>query len=386
MMDSTIDDEFGANPFRIDGGAQPDIFAPVPVAAPQPQQQPQFAQPPQQFAQPPPLQQQPQQFAQQPPLMQQQQQQQQQQQFAQPPPIPQQQPQFQQIPAAPVNPNMPAGLMSPMPQQQQHQQQQQLPAQMAPPTTLWGNCMACLTFDSYKMYFDIDADDIVTRVRGVFLHFYKPEHFRNNVVGTMKTHELKGPDLYGPFWITMTLIFFIGVTANLHGYVHRNDVDEFDYDINHLLHAASILISFAFGLPLVLWMTTTCCMSMNALQLAEWLCLYGYSLAPYLPAVFFSILPFSIVAWVTLGVATGASCLLVIRNVAPALMSADTSGTGNGLGGQAKGPPIVLAILGCHMIFFLVLKFTFYHFSPHKHTMAPTFAPTEAPVAAPVAA
>jgi len=134
-------------------------------------------------------------------------------QFAQPPPIQQQQ-QFQpqqQIPA-PVNPNMPAGLMAP--QQQQPGQQQQQPARRGP-LSWWGSCMDCLTLDSYKVYFDIDADDIVKRVRGVLVSFYKPEHFRNNIVGATKTEELKGPDLYGPFWITMTLIFFIGVSIAL---------------------------------------------------------------------------------------------------------------------------------------------------------------------------
>ena len=75
--------------------------------------------------------------------------------------------------------------------------------------------MACFNLDSYKVYFDIDADDIVQRMRGVFLHFHKPEHFRNNVMGQFKTNELKGPDLYGPFWITMTLIFFIGVSSSV---------------------------------------------------------------------------------------------------------------------------------------------------------------------------
>lgn len=245
--------------------------------------------------------------------------------------------------------------------------------------------MACLTMDSYKIYFDIDADDIVRRMRGVFYTFYKPEHFRNNIMGSTKTNELKGPDLYGPFWITMTLIFFIGVTANLHGYVHRNEVDEFDYDINHLLHAASILVSFSFGLPTILWMTTTCCMSMNALQLVEWICLYGYSLVPYLPAVVLSVIPVSIIAWVTLAAATTVSCLLVIRNVAPVLMGSDT-GNG-GVGGPAKGPPIVLAMLGCHVVFFLVLKFTFYHFTPSKHNNHAAGYPTMAPVAsAPYAA
>lgn len=69
----------------------------------------------------------------------------------------------------------------------------------------------CLNLETYKVYFDIDVEDIVTRVKAVMLDFYKPEHFRNNVLGTQKTDTLKGPDLYGPFWITMTLIFFVGV-------------------------------------------------------------------------------------------------------------------------------------------------------------------------------
>mmetsp|Transcript_59230 Transcript_59230/g.68141 ORF Transcript_59230/g.68141 Transcript_59230/m.68141 type:complete len:358 (+) Transcript_59230:153-1226(+) len=345
MMNSMNDgnEEFGANPFRSDDGGYVDVFAPDPS---------------QQQMQQPPVQQQ-QQFQQQPPPIQQQQFQ------------PQQQQQF-----PPVNPNMPAGLMAPLPQQQQ---QPDMAAQQAP-TSWWGKCMMCFTVDAYKVYFDIDADDIVKRIRGVFLHFYKPEYFRNNVMGAMKTDELKGPDLYGPFWITMTLIFFIGVTANMHNFVHRNDVDEFDYDINHLLHAASILISFAFVLPTILWITTKCCMGMQALQLVEWICLYGYSLVPYMPAVFLSTIPFGIVAWVTLGLATAASCLMVIRNVSPALLSSDTSGTG--LGGQAKGPPTILIMLGCHIIFFLMLKYTFYHYIPATHTPSPTTAPTTALTAA----
>ena len=72
--------------------------------------------------------------------------------------------------------------------------------------------MACLTLDSYRAYFDIDADDIILRMKSVFMDFYKPEHFRNNVLGATTSDGMKGPDLYGPFWITMTLIFFIGVS------------------------------------------------------------------------------------------------------------------------------------------------------------------------------
>lgn len=68
-----------------------------------------------------------------------------------------------------------------------------------------------IDLNTYKAYFDVDAEDIVARIRAVCLDFYKPEHFRNNVLGAQQTNGLKGPDLYGPFWVTMTLIFLVGV-------------------------------------------------------------------------------------------------------------------------------------------------------------------------------
>jgi hypothetical protein len=197
------DDEFGGNPFRSQ-----DIFFDSSGPLDQQQQQPSFQQnDPFQPNDPFQTQQQHQPHQQQPP-----------------PPPPQQpimnmnmnpnfppasgpmdnmnRPQQQYQPQPPLPQQQPAGLMYP--------QQQQPPQQ---PRSWWGSLLLCLNLDTYKMYFDIDADDIVSRIRAVLLHFYKPEHFRNNVLGVIKTNELKGPDLYGPFWITMTMIFFLGVSA-----------------------------------------------------------------------------------------------------------------------------------------------------------------------------
>jgi protein YIPF1/2 len=131
--------------------------------------------------------------------------------------------------------------------------------------------------------------------------------------------------------------------------------EEFDYDITHLLNAAYICCGFAFVLPTILWITTQCCMSMKALTLAEWVCLYGYSLVPFLPVAVLSIIPVGIVSWVLLAAATAVSVLLVVRNVAHPLLANDI--------GQAKAPPIILIILGTHIVFFLFLKFSFYHHS-----------------------
>ena len=138
----------------------------------------------------------------------------------------------------------------------------------------------------------------------------------------------------------------------MHDYLHKDDIEEFDYDINHLLHAASVLCSYSFVLPTILWVTTQC-MNMQALQLAEWVCLYGYSLVPFVPAVFLCIIPFGLVSWICLMAATLVSCCLVVRNVAAPLLSSDV--------GQAKAPPLLMVILGSHAVFFLTLKFYFYH-------------------------
>ena len=140
----------------------------------------------------------------------------------------------------------------------------------------------------------------------------------------------------------------------MHDYLHYDeDVDEeFDYDINHLLHAGWILCTFTFGLPFVLWVTTQC-MNVQAILLVDWVCLYGYSLTPFLPAVLLSVIPFSIISWICLLLATLVSCSLIVRNVAAPLLSSDV--------GQAKAPPLILGILGAHFIFFVMIKYGFFH-------------------------
>jgi len=334
MMNSTNnDDDFGENPFRsTPGGGVDDVFfdtSPDPLQ----QQQAQFQQ--QQF--PPPQQFPPQQQSFQP------------QSFAQPP--------ISTFPPA-------SGPMDNMAPQQQTGQPQMQPVRKS----WWGNCMMCLSLDTYRGYFDIDADDIVTRIKSVCLDFYKPEHFRNNVLG-QKMNGMKGPDLYGPFWITMTLVFFIGVTSNMHAYLKRDDIESFDYDINHLMHAGSILFGFTFVIPTVFWVTTQF-MNMRGIQLVEWVCMYGYSLTPFVPAVILCVIPFEIVSFVLLLAATIASCSLIVRNLSAPLLASDS--------GQAKAPPVILAILGTHAIFFLVLKYKFFHHKYLKHSPAPTPAPTPA--------
>lgn len=155
----------------------------------------------------------------------------------------------------------------------------------------------------------------------------------------------------------ISLFIFLQATANWSEAFHSNEFDDFEYDINHLLHAWSFLTTFVFGVPTVFWLCCRC-MSIEALTLAEWICYYGYSMVPFLPASVLCIIPVSFFEWVFLLAATGASGLLILRNVSTPLLASDPS--------AQKAPPLILAILVAHFIFYFAMAITFYHHAKHK--------------------
>ena len=99
------------------------------------------------------------------------------------------------------------------------------PNAQSTPTSYWGMCMSCFRLETYQAYFDIDTVDVRQRMVAAMTHFHQPQFFRDQVVGADPSASggpadggsgsisgaLKGPDLYGPLWITMTLIFFVAV-------------------------------------------------------------------------------------------------------------------------------------------------------------------------------
>jgi hypothetical protein len=203
----------------------------------------------------------------------------------------------------------------------------------------------------------------------------------------------KGPDLYGPTWITFTLVFCAAVTSNMSLYLHHSRThrlfaksmideggvaaeEEWDYDINKLFHAMWILYGYSFGLPTVVY----CALGMigsnnssNTIRLVELICLYGYSLVPYLPVVWVCIIPINCIQWSILFLATIVSGMFILRNVISSIMR---NGGGNNINGgygsssssggisslqRSSGSGLIMCLVACHFVFFLILKLTFYH-------------------------
>eukprot|EP00573_Skeletonema_grethae_P003039 CAMPEP_0201689388 /NCGR_PEP_ID=MMETSP0578-20130828/2996_1 /ASSEMBLY_ACC=CAM_ASM_000663 /TAXON_ID=267565 /ORGANISM="Skeletonema grethea, Strain CCMP 1804" /LENGTH=389 /DNA_ID=CAMNT_0048174017 /DNA_START=41 /DNA_END=1210 /DNA_ORIENTATION=- len=262
-------------------------------------------------------------------------------------------------------------------------------------------CGGALSIESLRPYFDVDTADLSLRMKSSIKYANVPDGFRNEVlysdnalrlayreteggggeggesgevtsVGNVNGTEGKGPDLYGPTWITMTLVFLLAVTSNMSLYFHHTGSvvdeggiaaeEEWDYDINQLLHATWILYSFSFGLPMVLYVIFRL-MGIMSFSLVDLICLYGYSLVAYIPSTFICVVPVSWLQWLSLCISTVSSGMLVLRNVTGPIL--ESAGGGGGMG-QGKTGGLIMAVIGCHFVFFLVMKLAFYH---HVHAV-----------------
>lgn len=227
----------------------------------------------------------------------------------------------------------------------------------------WKSWVACCRVDAYKQYFDVDTADVTDRLKASLFKFHEPDQFRTAIVGDSPTETLKGPDLYGPVWIVMTLVFVLAATSNIYDFwehhkkVHAASneapVEEFEVDIEHLLHACNVVLFFVFGMSSAFWLAASC-MGMPGISWGLWVCCYGYSQMPFMvAAVLVVIFPIHMVTWLLIGLAGVASALLVVRNLSTPLMAQDAVG-------NAKAAPLVLAMLVVHFIYTLVIKFTFF--------------------------
>jgi hypothetical protein len=84
----------------------------------------------------------------------------------------------------------------------------------------------------------------------------------NLIIGLIKGFKFNlwfilgvNPDLYGPFWITLTLIFTIAISGNLANFMHHdhNSTYHWKYNFHLVSYAATCLILYVCLLPMVIW-------------------------------------------------------------------------------------------------------------------------------------
>ena len=94
-------------------------------------------------------------------------------------------------------------------------------------------------------------------------------------------------DLYGPFWVCATLVVAIAVSGNLASYFHQEGVYglRWHYDFHKVTLATAVVFSYAWIAPAVVSAAMRFySLEVGTVGLWDVVCLYGYSMAVFVPA------------------------------------------------------------------------------------------------------
>lgn len=221
------------------------------------------------------------------------------------------------------------------------------------------------TFEYYQTLFDVDSHQVKNRIVGSIL----PWPGKNFIEVYLRSN----PDLYGPFWICATLVFAIAVSGNISSFLVHQGQPKFRYvpDFSKVTMAATAIYSYAWLVPLALWgfltwrnRKITSLVSYSFLQIV---CVYGYSLSIYIPAVILWIIPNEGLRWCSIVVALCLSGSVLVLTFWPAI--------------RDDKPRITTAIISTIVILHVLLAvgckacfFSTYEMDPSKYHNEPSTA------------
>lgn len=219
------------------------------------------------------------------------------------------------------------------------------------------------TIEYYQKFFNVDTKDVMERLWRSVTLYGRDNYFI--------THIRPNPDLYGPFWICMTLVISIAMSENEVDYWQSHGYDNIKeamltkyywrYNFHVVTYAITCVFLYAWLLPLALWgMIKWISSSQNTEEelieahalpgFLELLCLYGYSLAIYVPLVFLWMIQISWLQWTFLLLATSLSGGVLLRSLLPIIAN-----------NNKQRIIYVAVILGMHLLLAVGLMLYFFH-------------------------
>ncbi|XP_068159751.1 protein YIPF1 [Drosophila tropicalis] len=238
-----------------------------------------------------------------------------------------------------------------------------------------GGRLSFLTIEYYQQFFNVDTYMVLERIVNSMI----PKRAAGNY---LRMNIGENPDLYGPFWITVTLIFSIAISGNIASYLHQaNDGYQWHYNFHLVSYAATCIFLYANILPAILWAlfkyslkpvdesdaveTDSATYTPSLLSL---MCIYGYSLAIYIPVSILWVINISLLQWLLVITAALLSGTVLIAVLTPALRNSQYSLF------------LIIGILGAHIV--LAAGFLLYFFHSPDAPLSAKPEPTSAPVAA----
>nr|CAG4648856.1 EOG090X0CJ3 [Polyphemus pediculus] len=211
------------------------------------------------------------------------------------------------------------------------------------------NVPSMFSWAFYQRYFDVDTPQVKERLVWSFL----PRPGKDSLTQFIRP----SPDLYGPFWVCVTLVFCIAIMGNIADYLHSGgEGQHWRYDFRKVSISATTIFSYALLLPMLLWVFLWWRNKQGekvSLGLMEIVCLYGYSLAIYIPISVLWTIPFPWTQWtlVFVGAALSGS-VLVLSLWGPLSVSP-----------KGLAVAVLAAVLFCHFLLAAGLQLYFFRYS-----------------------
>jgi hypothetical protein len=153
------------------------------------------------------------------------------------------------------------------------------------------------------------------------------------------------PDLYGPFWITTSLVFTVAVTSHMSSWLQSWLTGiNWQYDLQSMVNAASVIYGYAGLAPVAAYFGLG--QIGVDIKLLSLICLYGYSLGVFIAASLVCLMPSQMAIWIALLVAAGVSAVFLMRNLAPLVMQVSPA--------NVQSASIAIAIV--QLVFIIFLK------------------------------
>ena len=158
------------------------------------------------------------------------------------------------------------------------------------------------TFEYYQTFFDVDTDQVYSRILATLIP--SKQNF-------LLTKIRPNPDLYGPFWICATLVFTIAICGNLSSFFASEGVHKWHSNFQLVSFSACVIYAYAWIVPAGVWAYLLWRGNLAGYSFLEIVCVYGYSLAIFIPISVLWVAPYDWLRWilVLIGVVTSGSVL-----------------------------------------------------------------------------
>lgn len=163
------------------------------------------------------------------------------------------------------------------------------------------------------------------------------------------------PDLYGPFWTSVTLVFVIGIMSNLGSWMTFSPSAAgsiWRYDFSLVTAALAVILGSLVAVPAGAWMALRYANG-PPIPLVLLICLWGYSLVHYIPAAIVAVVPSALVRWFAAGAAAAGAGLFLVRSLLLVLSAADH---------PMLVRPILMTVASLHAVLAVVLRLYFFSF------------------------